>query len=94
MPDRTWKRVLYGENWSTGDTYNAALGQGYVNVTPLQLVSMAATVANGGTLYQPTIIDSFLDPEGKVVQPFTPHVLRNVNIDTSQVRLNCCWLKI
>nr|MBA3874394.1 hypothetical protein [Anaerolineae bacterium] len=81
MPDRTWKRVLYGENWSTGDTYNAALGQGYVNVTPLQLVSMAATVANGGTLYQPTIIDSFLDPEGKVVQPFTPHVLRNVNID-------------
>jgi len=80
MPDRTWKRVLYGENWSTGDTYNAALGQGYVNVTPLQLVSMAATVANGGTLYQPTIIDSFLDPEGKVVQPFTPHVLRNVNL--------------
>ena len=80
MPDRTWKRVLYGENWSTGDTYNAALGQGYVNVTPLQLISMAATVANGGTLYQPTIIDSFLDPEGKVVQPFTPHVLRNVNL--------------
>lgn len=49
MPDPTWKRVLYGENWSTGDTYNAALGQGYVNVTPLQLASMAATVANGGT---------------------------------------------
>ncbi len=80
MPDPTWKRVLYGENWSTGDTYNAALGQGFVNVTPLQLASMAATVANGGTLYQPTIIDSYLDAEGNVVRPFTPHVLRNVNL--------------
>ena len=92
MPDPTWKRILYGENWSTGDTYNAALGQGFVNITPLQLVSMAATVANGGTLYQPTIIDSYLDAEGNVLQPFTPHVLRNVNIDnmsnTDTIRLN------
>ncbi|MEZ4667759.1 MAG: penicillin-binding protein 2 [Anaerolineae bacterium] len=80
MPDPTWKRLRYGENWSTGDTYNAALGQGYVNVTPLQLVNMAATVANGGTLYQPTIIESFLDPEGNVVKPFTPQVLRNVDL--------------
>jgi penicillin-binding protein 2 len=80
MPDQTWKRLRLGENWSTGDTYNAALGQGYVNVTPLQLVSMAATVANGGTLYQPTIIESFLDAEGNVVRPFTPLVLRHVDL--------------
>jgi penicillin-binding protein 2 len=81
MPDPNWKRILYGENWSTGDTYNAALGQGFVNITPLQLASMAATVSNSGTLYQPTIIESYLDAEGDVLQPFTPHVLRNVNID-------------
>jgi penicillin-binding protein 2 len=92
MPDPDWKRRLYGENWSTGDTYNAALGQGFVNITPLQLVTMAATVANGGTLYQPTIIDSYLDTEGNVLQPFTAHVERNVNIDnlapTDTIRLN------
>jgi len=88
MPDPTWKRVLYGENWSTGDTYNAALGQGYVNVTPLQLASMAATVANGGTLYQPTIIESYLDAEGNVVRPFAPHVLRNVNLNGVTGTLN------
>jgi len=80
MPEPNWKRIRYGENWSTGDTYNAALGQGYVNVTPLQLVSMAATVANGGTLYQPTIIESYLDPEGNVSRPFQPHILRNVDL--------------
>ncbi len=80
MPDQDWKRIRYGENWSTGDTYNAALGQGFVNVTPLQLISMVSAVANGGTLYQPTIIDSYLDPGGNVVTPFTPHVLRNVDL--------------
>jgi penicillin-binding protein 2 len=92
MPDPDWKRVLYGENWSTGDTYNAALGQGFVNITPLQLITYAATVANGGTVYQPTIIDSYLDAEGNVLQPFTPHIERNVSIDnllpTDTLRLN------
>ncbi|MFN8373248.1 MAG: penicillin-binding protein 2 [Anaerolineae bacterium] len=81
MPDPDWKRRNYGENWSTGDTYNAAFGQGYVLVTPLQLVNSVAMIANGGTLYQPTIIDAFLDGDGNVIQDFGPQVLRNVNID-------------
>jgi penicillin-binding protein 2 len=82
MPDPDWKRIRYGENWSTGDTYNAAFGQGYVTVTPLQLINAVASIANGGTLYQPTIIESLLDPQGNVVQPFQPHVIRNINLDT------------
>jgi penicillin-binding protein 2 len=80
MPDPDWKRRIYGESWSTGDTYNAAFGQGYVTVTPLQLASAISVIANGGTLYQPTVIHDYLDAEGNVTQPFTPHVLRNVNI--------------
>ncbi len=82
MPDQDWKRIRYGENWSTGDTYNAAFGQGYVTVTPLQLISAVAALANGGTLYQPTIIKDFLDAEGNITQPFEPHVLRTVNLET------------
>ncbi len=81
MPDQDWKRRLYGQNWSTGDTYNAAFGQGYVNVTPLQLASAVATIVNGGTLYQPTLIHDFLDANGNIVKPFTPTVDRTVNID-------------
>jgi penicillin-binding protein 2 len=81
MPDRDWKRRNYGESWSTGDTYNAAFGQGYVTVTPLQLISAVATIANGGTLYQPTVIKNFLDAEGNVIQPFAPQIMRTVNID-------------
>ncbi len=78
MPDRTWKRRNYGESWSTGDTYNAAFGQGYVTVTPLQLLTASMALANGGYLYQPTILHSFLDSEGNVIMPFTPKIGRTI----------------
>ncbi|MGQ9908035.1 MAG: penicillin-binding protein 2 [Candidatus Flexifilum sp.] len=82
MPEPDWKRRLYGENWSTGDTYNAVFGQGYVNVTPLQLITAVAAVANGGVLYHPTVIRETFDVEGNLIEPFTPDVLRHVNLDT------------
>ncbi|MDQ7027917.1 MAG: penicillin-binding transpeptidase domain-containing protein [Anaerolineae bacterium] len=79
MPDEDWKRRNLGENWSTGDTYNAAFGQGYVTVTPLQLVTQVAAIVNGGTLYQPTIIREFFDQEGNIIEPFQPQILRTIN---------------
>jgi len=81
MPDPDWKRRNYGENWSTGDTYNAAFGQGYVTTTPLQLLAQSASLINGGILHQPTVIRDFLDAEGNIVTPFEPQVLRTINLD-------------
>ena len=60
--------MTYGESWSTGDTYNMAVGQGFVTATPLQVLNMAATVANGGTLYRPQIIHHLSDASGNVVR--------------------------
>jgi len=81
MPEPDWKRRLFGENWSTGDTYNAAFGQGYVNVTPLQLIAATSSIVNGGTYYQPTLIREFTDADGVVVRPFQPQVMRTLNIE-------------
>ncbi|MBK8026567.1 MAG: hypothetical protein IPK19_35550 [Chloroflexi bacterium] len=81
MPDTDWKRRNYGENWSTGDTYNAAFGQGYVNVTPLQLIASVAAIANGGTLYRPALLREVLDAEDNVVAEFEPAVMRNLVIE-------------
>ena len=81
MPDPDWKRRNEGESWSTGDTYNAAFGQGYVNVTPLQLLASVAATINEGVLYQPTIIRDFLDEERQVIEAFQPKVLRHINRD-------------
>lgn len=82
MPDPDWKRRTYGENWSTGDTYNAAFGQGYLTTTPLQLINSVAAIVNNGTLYQPTIINSLLDAEGRVTQSFQPKPMRTINLET------------
>ncbi len=68
IPDPTWKRITHAESWSSGDTYIASVGQGYVLATPLQVLLSAATVANGGKLVQPTLIREILDNEGNVVE--------------------------
>ena len=57
IPDPEWKLANIGEGWATGDAVNMAIGQGYVQVTPLQMANIAAAVANGGTRYQPTLVD-------------------------------------
>jgi penicillin-binding protein 2 len=79
--DTEWKRRNIGENWSTGDTYNAAVGQGYILTTPLHMATSTAALINGGTLIQPTLIREVYDANNNVVRPFQPTVLRNVNID-------------
>ena len=68
IPDPQWKRINTGENWSTGDTYIASVGQGYVLATPLQILMSGATIANSGKLMQPTIIRDITDGDGKAVE--------------------------
>jgi len=72
IPDPQWKRITHGESWSTGDTYIASVGQGYVLATPLQVLMSAATIANDGKLMQPTLLRDVLDSEGNVAQSFEP----------------------
>jgi penicillin-binding protein 2 len=72
IPSPAWKRRTYGENWSTGDTYNSAFGQGYVLVTPLQMLNITNTIANNGVDARPTLIREIRDADGNVVQGLTP----------------------
>jgi len=67
VPSPKWKRINTSENWSTGDTYIASVGQGYVTVTPLQVLMSGATIANHGKLMQPTIVREVQDDEGRVI---------------------------
>lgn len=67
IPTAAWKALNYGEPWSTGDDYNAAIGQGFVTSTPMQIAQMAAVVASGGFLYRPTIIHHMTDENGNIV---------------------------
>lgn len=72
VPNPTWKRITLGENWATGDTYTAAIGQGFVLATPLQVLNSISTIANGGKLMNITLIDRIISPEGDLLQQLTP----------------------
>ena len=81
IPSPTWKRVNHAESWSSGDTYIASVGQGYVLATPIQVLISAAIIANDGKYMQPVIVKDIIDNEGNVVQPFTPKVKWDITQD-------------
>jgi penicillin-binding protein 2 len=56
VPSSQWKRRVRGQPWYAGETLSVAIGQGYTMTTPLQVANMIATLANGGTLYKPSIV--------------------------------------
>jgi len=81
LPDPTWKRINQGENWATGDTYIATIGQGYVLSTPLQVLNSIATLANDGKHMKTTLVREIIDSEGDVVQSFEPQQLWDITVD-------------
>ncbi len=81
IPDPTWKRLSQGENWATGDTYLAAVGQGYVLATPIQVINSIATIANGGQHMEVSLVKEVTSSEGRVTQSFTPNVLWDITQD-------------
>lgn len=72
VPNPEWKRQAIGEEWSERDPFQLAIGQSYLNVTPLQVARFVAAVGNGGTLYRPQIIQSVQTAEGAVSRQFQP----------------------
>ena len=87
VPDQNWKRINYSAQWTTGDTYNMSIGQGFMWTTPLQIVNATAAVANGGTLYQPQLVYQVRDAEGNTVQDFQPKVIRQLPVSEENLAL-------
>jgi len=71
IPSEEWKSQKIKEKWYIGDSYHAAIGQGFVTATPLQLANYTAAIANGGTLYSPRIVNRTRDADGKekIIEP-------------------------
>ena len=67
IPDEKWKKDVIGEKWYVGDSYHAAIGQGFITATPLQIANCAAAIANGGTLYQPRIVSQIKKSDGESI---------------------------
>jgi penicillin-binding protein 2 len=86
VPTNAWKEELFGEPIYPGETYQAGIGQGYDVVTPIQLINAYAALANGGRLYQPQIVREIVGPDGSVVRPFTPKLIRRLAVPKADLR--------
>jgi penicillin-binding protein 2 len=57
LGDQAWKKAVLGEPWTAVDTITSSIGQGALQVTPLQMARMYAAVANGGWLVTPHLVE-------------------------------------
>jgi penicillin-binding protein 2 len=87
VPNNAWKEAQFGEAIYPGETYQAGIGQGYDVVTPIQLINAYAALANGGKLYQPQIVRQIIGPDGSVVRPFAPKLIRKLDVPKADLRI-------
>lgn len=80
LPSPAWKKRVYNGDWYGGDTVNLSIGQGFIFVTPLQMASLLAAVANGGRLFQPHLVKGISSSPGEPAILFQPHLRRKIHL--------------
>lgn len=78
MPNSAWKKATFGEEWQPGENLSTAIGQGFVNVTPLSMAIAINAIATEGKVVKPFLIRKIMDQEGKVLKESFPQVLRDL----------------
>ena len=85
VPDPETKLALFEQEWAQGDSVQLAIGQSFLQVTPLQVARMIAAIGNGGTLYQPQIVDRVESAEGEILSEFEPIVQGTVPVSAENL---------
>ncbi|MCL1587037.1 MAG: penicillin-binding transpeptidase domain-containing protein [Actinomycetia bacterium] len=90
IPDRAWfiseqrdgsPRVRQDGSWVGGDLMDMAVGQGAVLATPLQMANGLAAMVNGGTVWQPYVVEEVVDQDGNVITENQPTILNQMDLD-------------
>lgn len=78
IPDPEVKKTTRPNDpiWRIGDTYITSIGQGDLQITPLQLAAAISAIANNGTLWKPRLAHAVVDEERNVLEEFKPEVIR------------------
>lgn len=95
VPSTVWKKAAYEHNlpgindprWYDAETFDAAIGQGFHKVTPLQMAVYVSSIANGGKRYVPFIAREIRSPDGKVIAGFEPRVAGNVGVSQKTLEI-------
>jgi len=90
IPSPEWKKEIKKENWYDGDTYHLSIGQGDIQITPLQVASSFAVFANGGKLLKPKVVQKIIDTSTgsrQVIEEFKPEIIRENFISPENLQI-------
>lgn len=87
IPTSEWKQKRFGKRWFRGETLSVAIGQGAVLLTPIQLASMTATIANEGTIYRPHLVKRVVDADGKTLKETATKIIGTASFAKESYRL-------
>lgn len=87
VASREYKKKVFDEDWYLAETFDAAIGQGFNLVTPLQMAVLMSEVANGGKEYRPYLVKDIVAADGTVIKHFDPVVERDLNLDPNVLKL-------
>jgi penicillin-binding protein 2 len=84
LPSREWKRSRRDQPWFPGETIITGIGQGFFLVTPTQLATATAALANGGRIMQPNIVHAEQDGNSDELIPHQPRLLETITIQEQE----------
>ncbi len=87
VPSAPWKERTQNMPWFPGNTVMMSIGQGYILVTPIQLLNIIAAVANQGLIYRPHLLKQVRAKSGRVIYEVKPEVMFKVNAKAKHWRL-------
>ncbi len=79
MPSAAWKKATIGEEWQGGENLSVAVGQGFVQVTPMQMAIAYNAIGLEGEVYKPFVIKKIVDNDGKVIHENQPILIRDIS---------------
>jgi penicillin-binding protein 2 len=87
VPSTSWKKNRLGVPWYSGETLSFAVGQGYLNTTPIQLLMLISAIANGGKFNLPQVVERVEDMYGRPLKEYLPVELGTVNISENTLHV-------
>jgi penicillin-binding protein 2 len=93
IPTKKWKLNRFKEPWQVGETISLSIGQGFVMLTPLQLIRAYCALANGGILYRPRLLKKVTTEKGQIVKVFYPEkeALLPISKENLEILTRALW---
>ena len=79
IPTIAWKKKFYNTSWSPGETPSVSIGQGAVQMTPVQMANLYATLGNGGNIWKPFLVKRVINHVGESILVHDPELIRKVD---------------